>query len=214
MRLDHERAERWFRGDAIRSGPKTGNRRRCAGPAKRVGWGASTNLNRNKWDMTQQGYVTAPHETHSQSYFGMALEWKATGARTAGALALVEVHGTRRNVPPMHYHESADKFFYVLQGEMTFKVDTEVKRIGHGGFVWIPRTVIHGFAVHGESARFLFGFVPAGLKRMFEEISTSEDQPAPRASTNPPSTLAINAHRGKHGTIVVGPPLRAQLPLV
>jgi hypothetical protein len=34
--------------------------------------------------------------------------------------------------PPIHYHESADEFFYVIAGDMTFMVGTEVRRIGDG----------------------------------------------------------------------------------
>jgi hypothetical protein len=41
----------------------------------------------------------------------------------------IEAHELSRE-PPIHHHESADEFFYVIAGDMTFMVGTEVRRIG------------------------------------------------------------------------------------
>ena len=137
--------------------------------------------------------IIAAGEGKPQNFFGTILDWKATAETTDGALSLVEAHGFKGAEPPIHYHENADEFFYVVSGDMTFMVGTEIKRVGSGGFVWIPRMVAHGFAIHSVDAKFLFGFVPAGLERMFREIGTGPLDP--------------DAHRQQYGTIVVGPRL-------
>ena len=160
--------------------------------------------------------ITGGNDARPQNYMGLTLDWKLTGTKTLGALALVEALGFPGTEPPLHYHEEAEEFFYIIEGEMTFKVGEEIKRIGKSGSVWIPRTVVHGFVIHSDFARFLFGFTPAGLERMFMEISTSTQkvEDGDPANSKPPSTTnAVDAHREKHGTIVVGPPLRKVLAL-
>lgn len=138
--------------------------------------------------------IIAAGESKSQSFFGTFLDWKATAETTDGALSLVEAQGFKGAEPPIHYHENADEFFYVISGDMTFMVGSEIKRVGGGGFVWIPRMIVHGFAIHSAEAKFLFGFVPAGLERMFQEVEQK-------------GSLDPDAHRQRYGTIVVGPRL-------
>jgi quercetin dioxygenase-like cupin family protein len=138
--------------------------------------------------------ITAAGDGKPESFFGTILEWKATMETTDGALSLVEARGIKGAEPPIHYHEVADEFFYVLGGDMTFMVGTEIKRIGGGGFVWIPKMTTHGFAIHSDEAKFLFGFIPAGLERMFQQVDQS-------------ALLDPDAHRQRYRTIVVGPRL-------
>ena len=160
--------------------------------------------------------ITDADEAGLQNYMGLTLDWKLTGEKTSGALSLVEAAGSPGTEPPLHYHETADEFFYVIEGEMTFKVGEEIKRIGRSGSVWIPRQTVHGFVVHSDLAKFLFGFTPAGLERMFMDISTSmhggKDDRLPVSKPGFVGT-EVDAHRERHGTIVVGPPLREVLML-
>jgi quercetin dioxygenase-like cupin family protein len=160
--------------------------------------------------------ITGANDASPQNYMGLTLDWKLTGATTTGALALVEAHGSPGTEPPLHYHEAADEFFYVIEGDMTFKVGEEIKRIGGSGSVWIPRKTVHGFIIHSASSKFLFGFSPAGLEQMFMEISTPLGPDAggpPAAPEPPPNGNTADAHRARHRTIVVGPPLRTVLAM-
>src|SRR5258708_28177895 len=47
--------------------------------------------------------------------------------------------------PPTHHHNSYDEAFYVVSGEMEFRVDGETARVPAGSMAWIPRGSIHSF---------------------------------------------------------------------
>ena len=79
----------------------------------------------------------------ASDYMGLNMDWKATAEQTGGAFSVVEAKGSTGTEPPLHYHENADEFFYVVDGTMTFKVGDDIKEISNSGFVWIPRTVVH-----------------------------------------------------------------------
>ena len=102
---------------------------------------------------------------------------------------------------PLHYHEIADEFFYVVDGTMTFKVGDEIKTIGNSGFVWIPRRVVHSFLIDSNVSRLLFGYVPAGVEQMFIEAIKAGGN---RASE---PTVPPRLDRDRFRTIIVGPPL-------
>lgn len=143
-----------------------------------------------------------PSETgRARAFMGFLMDWKVTGQETGGAFSMTEMSGSRGAGPPLHYHQNADEFFYVVDGTMTFKVGAEVRTIGDGGFVWIPRTTVHAFQINSDDSRFLFGFVPAGVEQMFIEASTIA-----AARTNQPA-VAPGSNREQFGTMVVGPPL-------
>ena len=155
-------------------------------------------------------YIIASSEGGLQEYLGLSLSWKIIGEQSLGSLALVEAVGSGGCEPPLHLHELADEFFYIVSGDMTFRVGEETKRIGDGGFVWIPRMTPHGFVIHTDKSRFLFGFVPAGLERMFTEIGTSvADSSSIEVRTASDGTT--DSHRKRYGTVVVGPRLAQAL---
>ncbi len=47
--------------------------------------------------------------------------------------------------PPAHHHDSYDEAFYVLSGEMEFRVDGETARVPAGSMAWVPHGAIHSF---------------------------------------------------------------------
>jgi mannose-6-phosphate isomerase-like protein (cupin superfamily) len=47
--------------------------------------------------------------------------------------------------PPAHHHNTYDEAFYVLSGEMEFRVDGETARVPAGSMAWVPRGAIHAF---------------------------------------------------------------------
>jgi hypothetical protein len=61
--------------------------------------------------------VTAGDEGTPQNFLGTTLDWKVTAEKTGGLLSLVDAHGFKGSEPPIHYHESADEFFYVIAGD-------------------------------------------------------------------------------------------------
>ena len=75
-----------------------------------------------------------------------------------------------------HTHE-ADEIFYVLKGQMTFRVNGATKRLKAGGFAFVPKRTRHGFA-HTKPARYLVISAPGGLERYFEELEEAEKREA------------------------------------
>jgi quercetin dioxygenase-like cupin family protein len=92
---------------------------------------------------------------------------RVSGGETDGAFELIEYTGPLQ--PPPHVHRHREEVFYVLDGQFTFTVGTEVIDVGAGGTVLIPRGTRHGFTAT-EGSRALFFVAPAGLEGFFEEL--------------------------------------------
>ena len=95
----------------------------------------------------------------------------ATSAETGGLLGLVDAIVPPGGGPPPHVHSREDEFFYVIEGEITFHVESrEPIRARAGTFVFSPRGVRHRFANESaRPARMLFGVLPGGMEKMFIE---------------------------------------------
>jgi quercetin dioxygenase-like cupin family protein len=92
---------------------------------------------------------------------------KVSGAETAGNFELIEYTGPAQ--PPPHVHQGREEVFYVLSGQFTFTLGTEILNVGPGGTVFVPRGTRHGFTAT-EGAKALFVVAPAGLEGFFEEL--------------------------------------------
>jgi mannose-6-phosphate isomerase-like protein (cupin superfamily) len=95
------------------------------------------------------------------------------GTSTRGTMSVAEF-----TVPPHapspfpHIHRAHEEGFYVLEGELEFKVDGETMHAGVGSFVMVPIGVAHTFSNPGDKpARFLNTFTPPQYIHYFEELS-------------------------------------------
>ena len=124
------------------------------------------------------------------------------GEDSEGELAVIEeVLGADFEGPPLHVHPSFGEGFYVLEGELTFRMEDETVSGGPGTFVFAPRGVPHTFAnLSGRRARALIFCVPAGFERYFEWLA------AQQASVEPPHEQPA---AGLY-TRVVGPQIGAE----
>jgi quercetin dioxygenase-like cupin family protein len=116
-------------------------------------------------------------------YSGSLFTFLATGEETQGQFALMEVIARKGNAPPPHLHHREDETFYVLEGEATFSVGGRTIKATPGTMVFLPRDVVHSFAIESDQMRVLVLVAPAGLEEWFKEFSV----PAP-ALTLPPAT--------------------------
>lgn len=58
--------------------------------------------------------------------------------------------------PPLHVHDCLDETFYVIEGELTFRLGDEVVTGASGTTVHVPRGLAHTFANFGtECCRYL-----------------------------------------------------------
>ena len=98
--------------------------------------------------------------------------------------------------PPAHHHDTYDEAFYVLSGEMEFRVDGETARVPAGSMAWIPRGATHAFRnPHPEPARMLIVTTPDAIDlitRMPEGLRSPE---------------AMHALFAEHDSHIDGPPL-------
>jgi quercetin dioxygenase-like cupin family protein len=111
---------------------------------------------------------------------------KVTGNETGGLYSLVEVLEPQGARAPLHLHRKEDEAFYVLEGEMTFRIGEEIIEARPGSFVFGPRDVPHTYTVDSGPARLLFLLSPAGFEGFIEEIS----EPAEARTLPPPRTEA------------------------
>ncbi|ODU53598.1 MAG: hypothetical protein ABT04_04475 [Granulicella sp. SCN 62-9] len=87
---------------------------------------------------------------------------------SGGSLFAIEHRGLGKGGPPEHFHLYQDEWFYVLEGNVRFRVSGKETVVGPGESVMGPRRVPHCFAGTGEKpARMLITFTPAGKMEEF-----------------------------------------------
>jgi mannose-6-phosphate isomerase-like protein (cupin superfamily) len=154
--------------------------------------------------------VLAPQAGRALWHLGALMSFKAVGEETGGQFWALEGLADKHMAVPLHVHSQEDEIWDVVEGEIAFTVDGEVRVGGPGTFAYIPRGVPHTFQVRSATARW-FGFGLGGrLDQWFFE--TGEPAPAlslPPAPVGPPSEAAIQAivlSLQAYGTETLGPP--------
>ena len=103
---------------------------------------------------------------------GEIVTYKVSSRRTGGAYALFEV-ATRAGagVPP-HVQQREDEFFYVLEGEYEFIVESRTSRVRAGSLLYISKVTLHAHRSVGEvEGRMLMSQTPGGLyEHFFEQV--------------------------------------------
>jgi quercetin dioxygenase-like cupin family protein len=136
---------------------------------------------------------------------GGPLTFKARGEQTAGALTLFENVIAPGDGPPLHTHAGEDESWYVLEGELRFRLGDEVADAPSGSFVFVPRGTEHCFQNVGDApARIIVLFTPSGMERFFDRFAA-----LPPGPVDPGAFRSIGAEVGMD---VVGPPMAATHP--
>lgn len=122
-------------------------------------------------------------EGHHLQARGSDMWFKALGADTDGRISLMErTLPPGGQMPPAHRHAANDEAYYVLDGEVTFRVEGEVVSGGSGTFLLVAAGEAHTFGnVRDNAARLLIVHAP-GLDRYFDDLSAlwSESEPPGR----------------------------------
>jgi mannose-6-phosphate isomerase-like protein (cupin superfamily) len=139
-------------------------------------------------------------------WHGSLYRIKARGSATGGAIGVVDATLYRGFGPALHVHHHEDEAFYVLEGEIRFRVRDDEFVGGPGRWVWAPRLVPHTFTVESETARALILFTPGGFEGMFEAggLPVSESPGPPAQEYDLAHTLTV---ADRFGLEVVGPRL-------
>lgn len=134
-----------------------------------------------------QPVVTVPGVGRTIGVVGDIYRFLATGEQTAGKYAMWEAVVPPGGGPPPHRHSREEEAFYILEGEITFRVGTEQFVASAGTFANMPIGSVHSFRNEsGKLARMIITVAPAGLEEMFFEVgqpvepgATSAPQPTP-----------------------------------
>ena len=115
-----------------------------------------------------------------------------TGEETGGAYFAMEALVPPGGGPPPHIHTNEDETFYVLEGDVTFRLGDEQVSAGPGDFVHVPRGTVHNFHNGAQtSARIILTFTPSGIERFFEETLQRAYDP----TLDPPESVEAVAAR-------------------
>ncbi len=135
-------------------------------------------------DPTQQAKPYSRRLGGEASYWSLGLleTFLAEGKDTDGRFSLGEGLAPKGAEPPPHTHTREDEAYYILEGELTFRVGGHTIEAGPGDYVWLPRGVEHSFEIKTEQGRALVLFTPAGLEEAFKQLG----EPAQSATLPPP----------------------------
>src|SRR6266567_4889609 len=97
---------------------------------------------------------------------------KAGAVDTRGAYSVFEQAMAPVALGPGHHiHDCAEEAWYILDGELTFRIGDAITRAGAGTFVLVPRGVAHSYANPGAApARYLTLFSPP-QDRFWEQLT-------------------------------------------
>jgi quercetin dioxygenase-like cupin family protein len=128
------------------------------------------------------------------------------GEQTNGSLTAFENILAPGDGPPLHVHANEDEAWYVLEGELRFRLDAEISSAETGSFVFVPRGIAHCFQnIGNEPARVLVLFTPSGMEGFFDRFADVPRGPATRD--------AFRRIGSEVGMDVIGPPLAQSHPL-
>src|SRR5437868_14485192 len=140
--------------------------------------------------MTHQPTLRQLAEGRTVAVVGDVYRFLATGEDTNGKYALWEAIVPPGGGPPPHVHSREEEGFYILEGEITFRIGEKRTVATAGMFANMPVGTPHSFKNEsGKSAKMLISVAPAGLEQMFFEVGVPVDQGA--ITTAPPTKAEI-----------------------
>jgi quercetin dioxygenase-like cupin family protein len=129
---------------------------------------------------------------------GGPLTFKVRGEASGGALLAFENEIAPGDGPPLHRHAGEDEAWYVIEGDLRFRLGDETAHAPAGSFVFVPRGTPHSFQNAGAApARILVLFTPAGMEGFFDRFAELTELDAG----------AFGRLGGPVGMEVLGPPL-------
>jgi quercetin dioxygenase-like cupin family protein len=134
-------------------------------------------------------------------------------------LAAVEVRAAPGwGKSPLHVHARHAEALFVLEGELTLKLEDRAHRVGPNTWAFVPPEVVHAFEVTGdEPARFLVLHAPgSGYGDYVRGTGGAFDQrPPPEYATGDPGLVLVRRTGGTEGeNITDRPPERRATLLV
>jgi quercetin dioxygenase-like cupin family protein len=131
---------------------------------------------------------------------GRSILLKAGSAETQGAYSLLKFTAPPGAPWSTHHIHAATEAWYVLDGELTFRLGESILPARAGSFVLAPGGMPHSLVNSGPGlAEFLVIFSPAGVEDFFIHLSRVIESARP----NEPSSDALNALAQQYGIVAV-----------
>ncbi|MCL4200961.1 MAG: cupin domain-containing protein [Pirellulaceae bacterium] len=134
--------------------------------------------------MTHPPVLRGPDEGRTIAVVGDVYRFLATGDDTDGRYAMFEAIVSPGGGPPPHIHSREEESFFVLEGEVTFRVGDEQIVARAGTFANMPIGSLHSFRNGTDKpARMIVSVAPAGFEKMLFElgqpVAVGEQAPPP-----------------------------------
>lgn len=112
------------------------------------------------------------NEGKSISVVGDTYRILISGKQTGGSYAIIDMLVPPGGGPGPHAHADMQELFYVVDGEVEFKMEGSSYKAQKGSFINIPAGgAVHSFKnITDTPAHLLCTVVPAGLDEFFEEV--------------------------------------------
>jgi mannose-6-phosphate isomerase-like protein (cupin superfamily) len=108
---------------------------------------------------------------------GTGKSWKVRSTDTAGLYALTDTIVPPQAGPIPHRHSREDEAFYILDGQVQFRVGGRTFDATRGAFVFAPRGIPHAFRnITAQPARMIGIISPAGLENFLDETDALAKQ--------------------------------------
>lgn len=115
--------------------------------------------------------IRKPTQGRTIAVVGDVYRFLATGDDTNGKYAMFEAIVPPGGGPPPHVHSREEESFYVLEGEITFRIGEDQLVASAGMFANMPVGTPHSFKNESSKpAKMLISVAPAGLEEMFFEF--------------------------------------------
>lgn len=124
--------------------------------------------------------ITGSDEGEHLAIAGGQYRILVSGDDTDGRYAIIEMNVPPGGGPPPHVHPEIEELFYVADGEVQFRTDDGPVTASTGAFIRIPLGGgVHAFKnLSDKQARLLCTVMPAGLDKMFKEVSGASPEQA------------------------------------
>ena len=118
-----------------------------------------------------------------------------SGEQTDQAYAIIDMLVPPGGGPGPHAHAAIQESFYMIDGEVVVRSETQTYTARQGAFVAIPKGgAVHSFTNESQAvAHLLCVVVPAGLEKFFEQIGqpVAAGQFLPRQEPTPAQAKAM-----------------------
>ena len=146
--------------------------------------------------------ILSPGDGKKVLFLGNEMILKVVSKDTGGVFSLCEfTMQAGFGGPPPHIHQEHEETFYVLEGQLRFRIAGREIEAPAGALAHVPRGVAHTFWNPGEQpAKMLAVFTPAGYESYFEDVSRAFPAGVP------PDPSRLTEIMARYDTVPAGPP--------